>query len=96
MDDIKTSSFSNYGARVQNALVQKPVEAKVFAWPQTPLCLSLLIVSEGYIPRPLGRLLRVWTPRKIPYLNNIPRPLGAGLLIFFVSPVSSVCLRASV
>ena len=40
-----------------------------------------MIVGEGYIPRPLGRNLRVCTLRPIPYQNNIPRPFRAGLLI---------------
>jgi hypothetical protein len=40
-----------------------------------------VIRCEGSIPRPLGVEPRVWTLSQIPYENNIPRPLAAGLLI---------------
>jgi hypothetical protein len=49
--------------------------------------LGLLIRCEGSIPKSplargsLGAEPRVWTPSQIPYKNNIPRPLAAGLLI---------------
>jgi hypothetical protein len=39
-----------------------------------------LIRCEGYIPRPLGAVLRVCTLNQIPYENNHTPLLAAGLV----------------
>jgi hypothetical protein len=43
-----------------------------------------LIRCEGSIPRFLGTEPGVWALSQIPYENNIPRPLAAGLLIIIL------------